>query len=413
MKMRVTFISIVTAALILVGLSIIPSVTGATSLKGDGAAPGKESNSSPKGEPVTKDEVVTQYVGGCGGKSPKDAACDKLKKDTIEILKEDLHTLGSSANRAYLPKILLMFRSDEPELRIAAADAMGMIGLQDGDSALAAPLANDPVPDVRRAVVEMIQRGKGPSLTLLGRRTVSVRTGLTPETPPDPVKLAIPVAPESTYLFYSSDTALGRVSYVVKGMNEAMAYFKGKAKRGPLKLEEFQEKYRYQLDDEQRAREAVFEEATKKMELVKPDPANMTAYTEYIAKVQDVMANRTMAMIADQYSPEIFGSPTVYVLEERQIGQRTYPTRYVVLYQDQALKRPGYRFSWMTVTDDSIKVEQTASLMSEKEEQARKKEGAALQKQQDALEDLVKKKGEQEKKQFKKGQADLEKELGF
>ena len=413
MKMSVIFISIVTAVLLLAGLSTIPSLSGATSLKGDGAAPGKDSNSSTKTEPVTKDEVVTQYVGECGANSSKDAACDKLKKDTVEILKEDLRTLGSSANRAYIPKILPMFRSDEPELRIAAADAMGMIGLQDGDSALIAPLANDPVPDVRRAVAEMIQHGKGPSLTLLGQRTISVRTGLTPEIPPDPVKLAIPVAPESTYLFYGSDTALGRLSYVVKAMNEATAYFKGKAKRGPFKLEEFQEKYRYQLDDEQRAREAVFEEVTKKLELVKPDPANMTAYTEYLAKVQGAMTDRTMAMIVDQYSPDLFGSPTVYVLEERQIGQRSYPTRYVVLYQDQALKRPGYRLSWMTVTDDSIKVEQTASLTSEKEEQARKKEGAAQQKRQDALEDLVKKKGEQEKKQFKKGQADLEKELGF
>ncbi|HKO30607.1 MAG TPA: HEAT repeat domain-containing protein [Nitrospiraceae bacterium] len=413
MKMRVPSISVVAAALILAGLSVLPSVSGATSLKGDGAAPGNGSGSSPKSETVTKDDIVTQYVGECGGKSPKDANCDKLKIDAVEILKEDLHTLGSSANRAYMPKILPMFKSNEPELRIAAADAMGMIGLQDGDSDVVAPLANDPVPDVRKAVTQMIQRGKGPSLTLLGQRMVSVRTGLTPETAPDPSKFMMPVAPASTYLFYSSDIALGRLTYLAKGMNEAMTFFKGKAKRGPLKLEEFQEKYRYQLDDEQRARESGFEEVEKKMELVKPDPANMTAYMESIAKVQEVMANRTMAMAMDQYSPDLFGSPTVYVLEERQIGQRSYPTRYVVLYQDQALKRPGYRLAWMTAPDDSIKVEQTASLASEKEEQAHKKEGEALQKRQEALEDLVKKKSEQEKKQFKKGQADLEKELGF
>jgi len=118
-------------------------------------------------------------------------------------------------------------------------------------------------------------------------------------------------------------------------------------------------------------------------------------------------------MTNDLYSPNLFGTPTVYVLEEQQIGQRSYPTRYVVLYQDHALKRSGYRLSWMTVPDDAIKAEQTASLVSEKEDQARKKEGEALQKRQEALEDLVKKKGEQEKKQFKKGQADLEKKLGF
>jgi dsDNA-specific endonuclease/ATPase MutS2 len=101
------------------------------------------------------------------------------------------------------------------------------------------------------------------------------------------------------------------------------------------------------------------------------------------------------------------------VLEERQIGQRSYPTRYVVLYQEQALKRPGYRLNWMTVPDDAIRTAQAVSLAEEKEELARKKENEVLKKRQEALQNLEKKKDEQEKKQFKKGQADLEKELGF
>lgn len=413
MKTRVTCMSVVGAALLFAGLSTLPSPSGATSLKGDGTAPGKGSGSSPKGESLSKDDIVTQYVGGCGGKSPHDANCDKLKKDAVEILKEDLRTLGSSANRTYIQKVVPMFKSGEPELRIAAADALGMIGLQDSDSDVVAPLANDPVPDVRRAVSQMIQRGKGPSLTLLGQRTVSAQTGLAPETPPDPTKIMMPVAPESTYLFFASHAASGRLSYASKGMNETATFFKGKAKKGPFKLEEFQEKYRYQLQDEEQAREKAQEDVTKNMDNIKPDPANMQAYLKQLEQVQSAMANRTIGMTNDLYSPNLFGTPTVYVLEERQIGQRSYPTRYVVLYQDHALKRPGYRLSWMTVPDEAIKAEQTASLVSEKEEQARKKEGEALQKRQEALEDLVKKKGEQEKKQFKKGQADLEKELGF
>ncbi len=115
----------------------------------------------------------------------------------------------------------------------------------------------------------------------------------------------------------------------------------------------------------------------------------------------------------DSYQPNLFGSPTVYVLEERQIGQRNYPTRYVVLYQEQAFKRPGYRLSWMTVPDDRIKTAQAASLAEEKEEVARNNENEALKKRAEALESLTKKKDEAEKKKFKKGQADLEKELGF
>lgn len=92
---------------------------------------------------------------------------------------------------------------------------------------------------------------------------------------------------------------------------------------------------------------------------------------------------------------------------------RNYPTRYVVLYQDQAFKRPGYRLSWMTVPDNAIKTAQAALLVVEKQEEARKKEDEVAKKRGEALEDLVKKKDDTEKKKFKKGQSDLEKELGF
>jgi hypothetical protein len=125
------------------------------------------------------------------------------------------------------------------------------------------------------------------------------------------------------------------------------------------------------------------------------------------------MANRTIGMTNDLYSPNLFGAPTVYVLEERQIGQRSYPTRYVVLYLDKALRKAGYRLSWMTAPDDAIKAVQVTSLAREKEEEAHKKESEALKKRAEVLQNLEKKKDEQEKSKFKKGQADLEKELGF
>jgi hypothetical protein len=196
-------------------------------------------------------------------------------------------------------------------------------------------------------------------------------------------------------------------------MNEAATFFKAKAKKGPFKLEEFQEKYRYQLQDEEQAREQAQEQQAKQLEKLKPDPTNVKSFTEYMDKVQSMQAGRTTMIFLDSYQPTLFGAPTVYVLEERQIGQRSYPTRYVVLYQDQAIRKPGYRLSWMTVPDDAIKAAQVASLVSEKQEQDRKKGEEAQQKRQEALEQVIKKKDEQDKKQFKKGQADLEKELGF
>lgn len=380
------------------------------------ALPGTAGGKSPSGgadtaksasEASQKDGVVTNYISGCRKKPAKDANCDKPRKEAIEVLKEDLRTLGSSANRKYFLTILRIFKSDEPELRIAAADALGMIGLRDSDAALFSLLVNDPVPDVRKAVREAIVRGKGPELFLLGSRTMAVDSGAAPDPLPDPGKLPLPVLPQSTYLYFASDPAAGRISYLAKDLNETTAFYKGKVKKGPLTFYEFQEKYRYQLGDEERAESHAADAASAKQnENLKPDPANMQAMMEKMQKMGAVQGKRAIIALNDMYNPPMFEKPTVYVLEERQIGSRTYPTRYVVLYQDVALKRPGYRLSWMTISDDAIKTAQADTLKDEKQEEAGKK-------RQEALEDLVKKKDEQEKKKFKKGQSDLEKELGF
>jgi hypothetical protein len=115
----------------------------------------------------------------------------------------------------------------------------------------------------------------------------------------------------------------------------------------------------------------------------------------------------------DNYQANLYGAPTVYVLEERQIGQRSYPTRYVVVYQELAFRRPGYRLAWTTVPDAALKTAQATSLAEEKEEMANKAESEALKKKAAELDSLTKKKDAAEKKQFKKGQQDLEKALGF
>ncbi len=374
----------------------------------------RASQSAQVTHPSPEDEIVAKFLRDCGGKALKNTNCDTLRSDFIGILKEDLLTLGSTADRQYLPDIVRILRKREVELRIAAADAIGMIGPQDTDVEMLIPATNDPVPDVRHAVSQMIGRGKGPAVALLKQRNMPMRTGRTPEKPADTTKLNLPFAPNSTYLFDSSDVSVGRLSYVTKSMNEVSAFYKGKAKNGPFPLQEFRDKYRYQFQDEDEAmRQAQQAEGEKIENTQPPDPTNVQAYAEFMQKIVSVGARQGSRIYLDSYEPNLFGSPTVYVLEERQIGQRSYPTRYVVLYQEQALKRPGYRLNWMTVPDDTIKTVQAASLAEEKEELARNKENEALKKRAEALDSLTKKKDDQQKKQFKKGQADLEKELGF
>ena len=379
------------------------------------ATPDGKATPSPAKAPreAPKSQIIEKFVQNCAGKPVKDVNCENLRKDSVEILKEDVFRLGSTANRKYMPGMLRMFWSDEPVLRIAAADALGMIGPQDQDVDALIPITNDPVPDVRQAVSTMLSHGKGNTLALLKQRAMPMSVGRAPQTPADAAKYSMPVAPDSSYLFDSSEAAVGRLSYVTKrGKSDPAQFFKSKAKKGPFPLAEFKEKYRYQLQDEDEAANLT-QQAEGKENAPPPDPRNMQAFTEYMQKIQSAGARQGSRIYLNSYDPNLFGSPTVYVLEERQIGQRSYPTRYVVLYQEQAFKRPGYRLSWMTVPDGTIKEAQVASLQEEQQEEAQSKENAALNKKQAELEALTKKKDAAEKKQFKKGQADLEKELGF
>ena len=373
----------------------------------------------PSARRAAKNEAVDKFLNGCLRGGAKAQNCDTLRKDAIEILKEDVLRLGSTANPAYLPNIIRMFYSDDAELRITAAHAIGMIGPQDSDADRLAGLTNDPVPDVRHAVSNMLSQGKGNAITLLKQRIVHLRTGREVEKPSDPAKFSMPVVPDSVYLFDSSDATKGRLSYVVR-KGEAASFFKAKAKKGPFKWDQFKEQYRYQLKDEEEAMDKAQQAAGNQLVSEQPpDPAtNMEAYVAYMQKLGSVSTQGSMGRLYfDNYQPNLYGAPTVYVLEERQIGQRSYPIRYAVVYQELAFRRPGYRLAWTTVPDDALKAAQVASLKEQKEEEAlkaaTKKDEEAAKKREAELESLTKKKDAAEKKQFKKGQSDLEKELGF
>ncbi len=183
MKMCSICAGVAAMAVFLAGLAAGPTLSGATSLAARDASPGKGSGASPKVARLTKDEIVAKYVSSCLAQPAKEQECGRVRKDAVEIVKEDLHTLGSSANRSYMPTIVKIFQNDDVELRIAAADAIGMIGPQDGDVDALIPLTNDPVPDVRRAAMHMVTRGKGPALTLLSQRIGLHAIGQHPEDP--------------------------------------------------------------------------------------------------------------------------------------------------------------------------------------------------------------------------------------
>ena len=181
-----------------------------------------------------EDQIVANYLKDCGGTTPKNVNCDKLRNDFVAILQEDLLTLGSTADRQYLPDIVRMFRTrPEVELRIAAAHAIGMIEPQDSDLGMLIPLTNDPVPDVRHAVSNMSPKEKGNTVNTETAGSAHAQWPEPLKSGEDAAKFSMPVAPDSVYLFDSSDATKGRLSYVSKGKSDPGAFFKGKARKVP------------------------------------------------------------------------------------------------------------------------------------------------------------------------------------
>jgi len=109
---------------------------------------------SPAAQTPPETDVVRRFVrmGAEGG--------PQLRADAVRILKEDLEAIGSTADPDYLPILLPVLRSDDPELRKAAADAIGIIGPTDEEHAELTRLLSDPVPGVaaaaRRALAERL-----------------------------------------------------------------------------------------------------------------------------------------------------------------------------------------------------------------------------------------------------------------
>lgn len=134
----------------------------ATVMRGiDTATPG-ELKEAPGGE-SGEDQVVNAYLHSCVEGAKPDKGCDKLRQEAVPIIKEDVLTLGASADPAHLRVLAEILQSDEPELRTAAADAIGMIGPTPAETPALAEAFNDQVPTVRTAAYMALEQSRDPA----------------------------------------------------------------------------------------------------------------------------------------------------------------------------------------------------------------------------------------------------------
>ena len=81
----------------------------------------------------------------------------------MRILREDILTMGATADQAHLPTLIKVLRSKEPDLREAAANAIGMIGPTTTETNALAQLLRDPVVPVAQAARRALEGSRDPA----------------------------------------------------------------------------------------------------------------------------------------------------------------------------------------------------------------------------------------------------------
>jgi len=260
--------------------------------QGELAATTAESNVEP-----ARDAIVQAFVSSPGDPSRRKAG--------VRVLRADILLLGSSANPAYLPQLTKILGSGEPELRAAAANAIGMIRPGAAEIPLLTRALNDPIPAVRNGALSALEQAKDAPTQLLVRRvhaaaSTSRPRPLEPQPVPDAGRLTVPVYADATFLHFASDLEAGRAAFSTPdSMQKVLEFYTSKAGRPGMNAEEFTRLYFAGL------------------------PAGAAPVNRY----------------SDQ---ELYGMPTFVAVRESSVNGITKAACFVVVFEDRALARTGF-----------------------------------------------------------------------
>jgi hypothetical protein len=104
-----------------------------------------------------KDRTVLRFI-QAGTRSD-----EQTRDDAVRILREDILTMGATADQSHLPVLAKVLRSKEPDLREAAANAMGMIGPTVNETNALAELLKDADVPVARAARRALEASRDPA----------------------------------------------------------------------------------------------------------------------------------------------------------------------------------------------------------------------------------------------------------
>jgi len=320
------------------------------------AAPGlaESLGGDPAGPASFKDAVAA--LARCGKKVDSDAVCRAIRYRVLDVVAEDIVTLGASqrpGDRALLAKML---RRPEVRLRAAAADAFGISGPATDEVGLLVEALNDPVPLVRRKVGRAIRNVYAPRAQAAAERMLPASERVAPDAPIEMAALGVRAYPGAAYNFFSSSVDEGRVEFWTSDAPaKVVDFYKAAAKKAPMAIEEFGRAY------------AGGASPASGLQSVMPSSGQPSA--EQMAKMMEMAQQMSQQMMRDMQgkSPEeaqraitqgataahaplpverysktdSYGAPRVVVLGESTFMGANHPSLYLVIFEDKALGKTG------------------------------------------------------------------------
>jgi len=140
------------------------------------AAPGlAESLSGELAGPANFKDAVAALA-RCGKKVDSDAVCRAMRYRVLDVVAEDVVTLGASRHPPDRALLVKMLRRPEVQLRAAAADAFGIGSPAKDEVGPLVEALNDPVPLVRRKVGRAIRNLSDPRALAAAERNAARRS---------------------------------------------------------------------------------------------------------------------------------------------------------------------------------------------------------------------------------------------
>lgn len=266
----------------------------------------------------------------------------------VEILADDILTLGSSAKRTNLPLLEAVLQRGEPELRAAAAEAIGMIRPTRTELPLLVAALNDPLPSVRDAAAAALDTIDDGSARLLVRRMRSAghervrsrQEGLTPTVLPAAATIGVPIYQGAQFLPFASDVEAGRLAFATSDpVQKVIDFYATAAGRSAVNGEEFTRLYLGgSPSDPNGARrlgaetEAWFKAAIEQRRSEKEIQAE-----------SDRRAALTLNLPLVRYADTaVYGSSVHVAFDAPSADGSPIRVRYVTIFQDNGLGRTGF-----------------------------------------------------------------------